>query len=532
MVVVDGLHDGGGGDLKALLDDAGVDDVAARGGGGGGGEVEEEVERPSNEDAFPAVEKMATAAAAKGLQCRHCGTTETPQWRHGPEGHRTLCNACSVRYRSGKLVPEYRPLRCPTFSPELHSNRHHRVLQLRRRPGPQSAAPSPAAVARCGGEAKEEEEELAWVSNKDAFATVETTMAPSPRVVETPPEHDHRPANIPTTSPEPHSDRPRRVVQLPRRLQEPSASANLAHAVAATARAGRECAHCGTTKTPAWRLGPDSRRKLCNACGNKYQSGQLNSTTFSQNSQEQKKKSKSSACSRERKRSVVAATVVVGGGLRDDAAAIADEHLDGGDLQALLDDVALDDVAARGGGDAGEAKEEEEELEWLSNKDAFPTVETMSPAPPENRTKAPVPPAGWQCRHCGSTETPLWHERDGPAEAEHVRKEETPPNISPATKHRRIVDLLRCSTALNTAATAVERRCTHCGTTKTPAWLSGPDSRGKLCNACGKQYRKGRLVPEYRPLNCPTFSPELHSNAHAHRRRRESPVAIAIAGEK
>uniref|UniRef100_A0A0E0M8C9 GATA-type domain-containing protein n=1 Tax=Oryza punctata TaxID=4537 RepID=A0A0E0M8C9_ORYPU len=562
VVVVDGLHDGdlfvggGGRGLHALLDDAGLDDVAAR----GGEEEGEEVERPSNEDVFPAVEKMATAAAppvvaavvqnrttkaaaAEGLQCRHCGTAETTQWRHGPEGHRTLCNACGLRYRSGKLVPEYRPLKSPTFSPELHSNKHRRVLQLRRRPKPKSAVPAHAVVARCGGdagEAKEEEEELACLSNKDAFPTMET-MAPSPRVVETPPEHDHRHPNIPITSPEPHSDRPRRVVQLPRRLQEPSASTDLAIAVAATA-VGRECAHCGTTKTPAWRLGPDSRRKLCNACGKKYRSGQLNSTSFSQNSPEQKKKKKkSSTCSRERKRSAAAATVVVVDGLRDDAAAIPDEHFDGDDLQALLDvldDVGLDDVAARGGGDAGEAKEEEEELEWLSNKDAFPTVETMSPAPQENRTKVPVPPAGWQCRHCGSTETPLW--RDGP-EAEYVRKETSPANI-PATKHRRIVDLLRCSTAPNAAATAtataVELQCTHCGTTKTPAWRLGPDSPGKLCNACGKQYRKGRLVPEYRPLNSPTFSPELHSNAHAHRRtfklrrRRESSSSVAIAGEK
>ncbi|XP_044449126.1 GATA-type transcription factor SRE1-like [Triticum aestivum] len=63
--------------------------------------------------------------------CRHCGTAETPQWREGPEGRKTLCNACGVRYRAGRLVPEYRPLRSPTFSPELHSNRHSRVAHMR-----------------------------------------------------------------------------------------------------------------------------------------------------------------------------------------------------------------------------------------------------------------------------------------------------------------------------------------------------------------------------------------------------------------
>lgn len=29
--------------------------------------------------------------------CLNCGATNTPQWRHGPDGPRTLCNACGVR---------------------------------------------------------------------------------------------------------------------------------------------------------------------------------------------------------------------------------------------------------------------------------------------------------------------------------------------------------------------------------------------------------------------------------------------------
>lgn len=34
-------------------------------------------------------------------KCRNCGNTETPQWRCGPEGPRTLCNACGVRHKKG-----------------------------------------------------------------------------------------------------------------------------------------------------------------------------------------------------------------------------------------------------------------------------------------------------------------------------------------------------------------------------------------------------------------------------------------------
>lgn len=35
--------------------------------------------------------------------CLHCGTIKTPQWRMGPEGKKTLCNACGVRFMKGIL---------------------------------------------------------------------------------------------------------------------------------------------------------------------------------------------------------------------------------------------------------------------------------------------------------------------------------------------------------------------------------------------------------------------------------------------
>lgn len=65
-------------------------------------------------------------------QCLHCGSTSTPQWREGPLGRSTLCNACGVRYRQGRLLPEYRPAASPTFEPSEHANRHSLVLQLHR----------------------------------------------------------------------------------------------------------------------------------------------------------------------------------------------------------------------------------------------------------------------------------------------------------------------------------------------------------------------------------------------------------------
>ncbi|XP_013599276.1 PREDICTED: GATA transcription factor 7 [Brassica oleracea var. oleracea] len=63
--------------------------------------------------------------------CSHCGVQKTPQWRMGPLGAKTLCNACGVRFKSGRLLPEYRPACSPTFSTEIHSNSHRKVLELR-----------------------------------------------------------------------------------------------------------------------------------------------------------------------------------------------------------------------------------------------------------------------------------------------------------------------------------------------------------------------------------------------------------------
>ncbi|PIN25053.1 hypothetical protein CDL12_02207 [Handroanthus impetiginosus] len=63
------------------------------------------------------------------LKCRHCETESTPQWRMGPLGPRTLCNACGVRFKSGRLLPEYRPAASPTFDSEKHSNFHRKIIQ-------------------------------------------------------------------------------------------------------------------------------------------------------------------------------------------------------------------------------------------------------------------------------------------------------------------------------------------------------------------------------------------------------------------
>lgn len=64
-------------------------------------------------------------------RCMHCQIEKTPQWRAGPMGPKTLCNACGVRYKSGRLFPEYRPAASPTFVPAIHSNSHKKVVEMR-----------------------------------------------------------------------------------------------------------------------------------------------------------------------------------------------------------------------------------------------------------------------------------------------------------------------------------------------------------------------------------------------------------------
>ncbi|KAG6482625.1 GATA transcription factor 9-like isoform X1 [Zingiber officinale] len=88
----------------------------------------------------------AGLASADGRRCVHCQTDKTPQWRTGPVGPKTLCNACGVRFKSGRLVPEYRPAASPTFVVSQHSNSHRKVLELRRQKELDELAAPPAAL--------------------------------------------------------------------------------------------------------------------------------------------------------------------------------------------------------------------------------------------------------------------------------------------------------------------------------------------------------------------------------------------------
>lgn len=68
--------------------------------------------RPARTKSSPAGFEMMVAqndiivGASSGPQrrCTHCGASKTPQWRAGPFGQKTLCNACGVKYKAGRLT--------------------------------------------------------------------------------------------------------------------------------------------------------------------------------------------------------------------------------------------------------------------------------------------------------------------------------------------------------------------------------------------------------------------------------------------
>ncbi|KAM1118346.1 hypothetical protein FF1_042584 [Malus domestica] len=105
-------------------------------------------------------------ASPSPLRCTHCASEKTPQWRAGPMGPKTLCNACGVRYKSGRLVPEYRSAASPTFVLTQHSNSHRKILEL-----------------RCQNEASQQqppEPQKPPKPRKTAFSSCDSSSSPAP----------------------------------------------------------------------------------------------------------------------------------------------------------------------------------------------------------------------------------------------------------------------------------------------------------------------------------------------------------------
>ncbi|XP_020093060.1 GATA transcription factor 12-like [Ananas comosus] len=95
---------------------------------------EEEKKGKEEEEEEGGQQQLGGQGQGQGQQlrrCTHCLSHKTPQWRAGPLGPKTLCNACGVRFKSGRLLPEYRPAKSPTFVSYKHSNSHKKVMEMR-----------------------------------------------------------------------------------------------------------------------------------------------------------------------------------------------------------------------------------------------------------------------------------------------------------------------------------------------------------------------------------------------------------------
>ena len=116
---------------------------------------------------------------------------------------------------------------------------------------------------------------------------------------------------------------------------------------------------------------------------------------------------------------------------------------------------------------------EVEELEWLLNMDAFPSVETMA-AGVELASALGAPRARTKGRsRVAVMETTCRQANVLPQGDLHAEKE-----------------------------TATIRRCTHCATEETPQWREGPEGPRTLCNACGQVFKKRGLLLQIGRASC------------------------------
>lgn len=54
--------------------------------------------------AATAQKKKAKKSKKKDYLCMMCSATESPEWRKGPRGPRTLCNSCGCKFSRAKIL--------------------------------------------------------------------------------------------------------------------------------------------------------------------------------------------------------------------------------------------------------------------------------------------------------------------------------------------------------------------------------------------------------------------------------------------
>ncbi|KAF7851249.1 hypothetical protein BT93_L4257 [Corymbia citriodora subsp. variegata] len=221
-------------------------------------------------------------------QCVHCTSEKTPLWRRGPLGPRTLCNACGLQYRLGRLVPESRPAASPTFLLNQQSNSHGKAPLSAGRPRNKRSRAAPSYVHSPASEGAGPTEAKGGGGGARRRCTHRATEKtpqwragpPGPETLRNPrrlrnksgrPVPENSPAASPTLLLTRHSNS--RGKAAPLSGSRPRNKRSEVEGGGGGAR--RRCMHCASETTPQWREGPSGPRTLCNACGVQYKLGQL-----------------------------------------------------------------------------------------------------------------------------------------------------------------------------------------------------------------------------------------------------------------
>ncbi|KXZ48880.1 hypothetical protein GPECTOR_24g169 [Gonium pectorale] len=105
----------------------------------------DDVKRQRFVEEQPAAPMRRTGKLVSGRTCVECGATQTPQWREGPAGPKTLCNACGVRYGRAQQRANKRAVSSGLSRPSCGSGaRNGRTSKTSR----SEAAPPPRASVR------------------------------------------------------------------------------------------------------------------------------------------------------------------------------------------------------------------------------------------------------------------------------------------------------------------------------------------------------------------------------------------------
>ncbi|XP_057528667.1 uncharacterized protein LOC130807475 [Amaranthus tricolor] len=326
-------------------------------------------------------------------KCLHCKTTQTPQWRTGPMGRKTLCNACGVQYKHGRLFPNYRPLRSPTFDPSLHTYLPKRVQDMRSNPTKRCPIPIPKPK-------KVEKTPKFGLSHSTLDKKIQEMILG--KTLERCPISTHKPNEVEETSSE----------------FDPSLGFNLDNEPQEMILFDKIGRHPYPTPKPneIEERVPDLNVSLNSSCAETLEmridniSGRQQRLTFESERVEEMRLDNNNEKDQNRAQRA-----------------------------KKFEDMRLDNNNEKYQNRAQRAKKFEEMRESNHNFDSNSNLKR------KRQSKA-------------------------------------------------------------------VKMCLHCESTRTPQWRPGPMGRNTLCNACGVQFRNGRLFPEYRPLNSPTYDPLLHSH--------------------